>query len=119
MIRIIMFAVLAAAVLSQVAASAYAQERGPTKEEVVDANYAGPIVQDAFWTDRTSPPPANESLTKVEVAPGDGASVLSVVFVNRGLSEITSVTGRLEMPPGFRASGGDAQAVSTLIHQES
>jgi hypothetical protein len=113
MMKFIMFAVLAAVLLSQAAVSAYAQERGPTMEEILDANYSGPIVQDAFWTDRTTPPPAGESLGKVEVAPGDGASVLAVVFVNRGLSEITSVTGRLEMPPGFRASTGDAQAVAT------
>jgi hypothetical protein len=113
MIRIIMLAVLAAALFSQAVVSAFAQERGPTKEEILDANYSGPIVQDAFWTDRTTPPPANESLNKVEVAPGDGASVLAVVFVNRGLSEITSVAGRLNMPSGFAASTGEAQAVAT------
>ncbi len=113
MMRVISLAVVAAVLLSQAAISAYAQERGPTMEEILDANYSGPIVQDAFWTDRTTPPPANESLGKVEVAPGDGASVLAVVFVNRGLSDITSVTGRLEMPPGFRASAGGAQAVAT------
>ena len=113
MMRVITLAVVAAVLLSQAAISAYAQERGPTMEEILDANYSGPIVQDAFWTDRTTPPPANESLGKVEVAPGDGASVLAVVFVNRGLSDITSVTGRLEMPPGFRASAGGAQAVAT------
>ena len=113
MIRIIMLAALAAMIFSQVAVSAFAQERGPTKQEILDANYSGPIVQDAFWTDRTTPAPANESLNKVEVAPGDGASVLAVIFVNRGLSEITSVTGRLSMPSGFRASTGEAQAVAT------
>ena len=113
MMRIITLAVVAAVLLSQAAISAYAQERGPTMEEILDANYSGPIVQDAFWTDRTTPPPANESLGKVEVAPGDGDSILAVVFVNRGLSDITSVTGRLEMPSGFRASTGEAQAVAT------
>ena len=113
MTRVLMLAILAAVLLSQAAVSAFAQERGPTKEEIVDANYSGPIVQDAFWTDRTTPPPANESLDKLEVAPGDGASVLAVVFVNRGLSEITSVTGTLQAPPGFRASTGEAQAVAT------
>ncbi|HKU49970.1 MAG TPA: hypothetical protein VJP79_08470 [Nitrososphaera sp.] len=118
--RILTLAILVAAVLVGQAAAviptttnAYAQERGPTKQEIVDANYSGPIVQDAFWTDRTSSPPANESLQKVEVAPGDGASVLAVIFVNRGLSEITSVAGRLDMPAGFRASSGNSQAVAT------
>src|SRR5262245_2912779 len=108
----ILFAV-AAALLSQAGASAYAQDRGPTKEEIVDANYSGPIIQDAFWTNRTTPPAAGESLEKVEVAPGDGASILAVVFVNRGLSEITSVSGALLMPSGFRASAGGSQAVAS------
>ena len=113
MMRVYTLVLLAAVLLSQAAVSAFAQERGPTKEEILDANYSGPIVQDAFWTDRTTSPPAGESLDKVEVAPGDGASVLAVVFVNRGLSEITSVTGTLEAPPGFRASTGEPQAVAT------
>lgn len=113
MIKILVLFAVAAVLLSQVAASAYAQDRGPTKEEILDANYSGPIVQDAFWTDRTTPPPEGQSLEKVEVAPGDGASILAVVFVNRGLSEITSVSGSLAMPPGFRASTGDPQAVAS------
>lgn len=113
MMRVFTLVLMAAVLLSQAAVSAFAQERGPTKEEILDANYSGPIVQDAFWTDRTTLPPAGESLDKVEVAPGDGASVLAVVFVNRGLSEITSVTGTLEAPPGFRASTGETQAVAT------
>jgi hypothetical protein len=113
MMRVFTLVLLAAVLLSQAAVSAFAQERGPTKEEILDANYSGPIVQDAFWTDRTTSPPAGESLDKVEVAPGDGASVLAVVFVNRGLSEITSVTGTLEAPPGFRASTGEPEAVAT------
>jgi hypothetical protein len=113
MMRLLTFVIVAAVILSQAALTAYAQDRGPTKEEIVDANYSGPIVQDAFWTDRTTPPPVGESLNKVEVAPGDGASILAVVFVNRGLSEITSVTGTLDLPLGFRASTGEAQALAT------
>lgn len=111
--RIIALVALAAFLVGQAATGAYAQERGPTKEEIIDANYSGPVVQDAFWTDRTTPPPEGQSLEKVEVAPGDGASVLAVSFVNRGLSEITSISGTFETPTGFRASAGGSQATAS------
>jgi hypothetical protein len=112
--RLTAFIAVAALLLSPLAISAYAQDRGPTKEEIIDVNYSGPIVQDAFWTNRTTPPPSGESLEKVEVGPGDGASVLAVLMVNRGLSEITSVSGRLELPSGFAASAGGTVAVATV-----
>lgn len=104
---------LAAILVGSAAAGAYAQERGPTKEEIIDANYSGPIIQDAFWTDRTTPPPEGQSLEKVEVAPGDGASALAVLFVNRGLSEITSISGSLEAPTGFQSSAGGSQVTAS------
>lgn len=113
MIRLTTIAIVAAMILGQAVVGAYAQDRGPTKDEIVDANYSGPVVQDAFWTDRTTPPPEGQSLEKVEVGPGDGASVLAVVLVNRGLSEITSVKGSLETPTGYRASTGEARAVAS------
>ena len=55
MIKILVLFAVAAALLSQSGVSAFAQERGPTKEEIVDANYSGPIIQDAFWTDYEEP----------------------------------------------------------------
>lgn len=113
MMRLIALVAFAAVLVGQAASSAYAQERGPTKEEILDASYSGPIVQDAFWTDRTTAPPAGQSLDKVEVAPGEGASILAVIFVNRGLSEITSVSGRMDLPAGFLASAGGNQVVAT------
>jgi hypothetical protein len=89
----------------------YAQET-PTKEEIIETNYSGPVIHDAFWTDRTTMPPEGTSLEKVEVGPGDGASVLAVVLVNRGLSEITSITGTLDLPSGFKAVSGSREAVA-------
>jgi hypothetical protein len=104
----IVFAVIAV-LLFAVPASAFA--RGVSSQDLLEVTYSGPVFLDAFWTDRTSPPPQGEFLEKVEVGPGDGASVLAVTLVNRGLSDITSVTGFLTLPSGFRASGTDSREV--------
>ncbi len=109
-------AVLAAAMmLSGLPAGAFAQlnQPAPSRFNIIDANYSGPVFLDAFWTDRTSPPPAGTSLEKVEVAPGDGSSVLAVTLVNRGFSEITAVTGYLALPADFRVAGGGGGSTSS------
>lgn len=91
--------------------SAYAQL---SESEIVNATLSGPVFLDASWTNRTTPPPEGTSLEKVEVAPGDGASVLAVTFVNRGFSDITGVTGRMSLPSGLKAAGTTGnQAVAT------
>ncbi|HEV8405920.1 MAG TPA: hypothetical protein VGQ13_08440 [Nitrososphaera sp.] len=84
----------------------YAQERGPTKEEVIEANYSGPVYLDSFWTSGSS---SNNS-TEVDVGPGDGASTLAVVLINRGPSDIAGITGRLSLPDDFKATGKSAGA---------
>ncbi len=91
--------------------SAYAQL---SQSEIVNAGFGGPSFLEAFWTNRTSMPPSGESLEKIEVAPGDGASVLAVTLVNRGFSDITGVTGRLTLPASMKAAGtGSGQALAT------
>ncbi len=108
----IVITVLAAILMLAVPISAYAQ--GVSYQDLLNVNYSGPVFLDAFWTDRTTPAPEGTSLEKVEVAPGDGASVLAVTLVNRGLSDITSVTGYLSLPSGFKASGTNSeQAIAT------
>ncbi len=108
----ILIMVLAAILMLAVPISAYAQ--GVSYQDLLNVNYSGPVFLDAFWTDRTTPPPEGTSLEKVEVGPGDGASVLAVTLVNRGLSDITSVTGHLSLPSGFTASGTNSdQAIAT------
>jgi len=90
----------------------YAQRAEGSMQQLLDANYSGPVFQDAFWTNRTNPIPEGTSLDKIEVGPGDGSSVLAVVLVNRGLSEITSVTGILDLPSGFSGATGATQAAA-------
>src|SRR5207249_8643679 len=79
-------------------AGVYAQERGPTKEELIEANYSGPVYLDSFWTS------SSNNRTEVNVGPGDGASTLAVVLVNRGPSDIVGITGRLALPADFKAT---------------
>jgi hypothetical protein len=99
------FLALVIAAMFLLPVSAYAQQSGPSRVDLIQANYSGPVFLDAFWTDRTSPPDVGTSLQKIEVAPGDGTSILAVTLVNRGFSEITSIRGTLELPAGFSAAG--------------
>ncbi|MER3407636.1 MAG: hypothetical protein C4292_02285, partial [Nitrososphaera sp.] len=98
---------------------AYAQQPGApgvSRRDIIDANYSGPVFLDAFWTNRTSPPPQGTSLEKIEVGSGDGVSVLAVTLVNRGFSEITGITGTLRLPAGFTAAGGSSTAATATYN---
>ena len=86
---------------------AHAQDRGPTKEEIIEAQYSGPVFLDAFWTSGSS-----QNGTEIDVGPGDGASTLAVVLINRGPSDIAGITGRLTIPGDFKATGKGAGAVA-------
>lgn len=101
----IVFALFAASLLL-IPAAAYAQERGPSREEIIEANYSGPVFLDAYWTSGSS----SRNGTEVDVGPGDGASTLAVVLVNRGPSDIAGITGTLALPSGFQATGKSAGA---------
>jgi hypothetical protein len=74
-----------------------------------------PSFLEAYWTDNsgstssssTSASNNNNSIRK-EVGPGEGASRLAIVLVNKGRSEITALTGYLTLPTsGFRAIEGE------------
>ena len=108
----VIFVLLASLILIPVAA--FAQERGPTKEEIIEANYSGPVFLDAYWTSGSS----SQSGTEVDVDPGDGASTLAVVLINRGPSDIAGITGRLSLPDGFQATGKAAGAPAVATFNE-
>src|ERR671933_903546 len=71
---------------------------------------------DAYWTDNLS---ANStvpsSALKKEVGPGDGTSTLAIVLVNRGRSDITGVTGYLDLPMGFKPIAGKNNGTSQSV----
>lgn len=79
-----------------------------------------PSFLEAYWTDNTSTATSststNSNQLKKEVGPGEGDSVLAIVLVNRGRSEITGVTGYLTLPfAGFRSIEGENNVTSPNI----
>jgi hypothetical protein len=97
----------------------FAQPAPTTGESLTDRS---PSFLEAYWTDNSestsslSTSGSNNNSIKEEVGPGEGASTLAVVLVNKGRSEITALTGYLTLPPsGFRAIEGESLANSTGI----
>ena len=78
-----------------------------------------PGLLDAYWTNYLSSAPStsnNNNSVKKEVGPGDGASTLAVVLVNRGRSDITGVTGYLTLPSiGFKPIPGKNNGTSQSV----
>ncbi|MGB6674667.1 MAG: hypothetical protein WBE34_19745, partial [Candidatus Nitrosopolaris sp.] len=74
---------------------------------------------DAYWTNYLSSASStsnNNNSVKKEVGPGDGASTLAVVLVNRGRSDITGVTGYLALPSiGFKPIPGKNNGTSQSV----
>ena len=73
-----------------------------------------PSFLEAYWTDNSGSTSSSSTSgddsnsVKEEVGPGEGASTLAVVLVNKGRSEITALTGYLALPSsGFRAIEGE------------
>src|ERR687891_213977 len=97
----------------------FAQPAPTTGESLTDRS---PSFLEAYWTDNSestsslSTSGSNNNSIKEEVGPGEGASTLAVVLVNKGRSEITALTGYLTLPTsGFRAIEGESLANSTGI----
>jgi hypothetical protein len=97
----------------------FAQPAPTTGESLTDRS---PSFLEAYWTDNSestsslSTSGSNNNSIKEEVGPGEGASTLAVVLVNKGRSEITALTGFLTLPTsGFRAIEGESLANSTGI----
>ena len=97
----------------------FAQPAPTTGESLTDRS---PSFLEAYWIDNSestsslSTSGSNNNSIKEEVGPGEGASTLAVVLVNKGRSEITALTGYLTLPTsGFRAIEGESLANSTGI----
>ena len=81
-----------------------------------------PTFLDAYWTNNpsgnSSTPPITTPNTpppKTEVGPGDNVATLAVVLVNRGRSDITGVTGYLDLPADFRPIAGKNNGTSQSV----
>ena len=99
----------------------FAQTSPTTSDPLTDRS---PSFLEAYWTDNSESTPSSSSSTssnnnnsiKNEVGPGEGASTLAVVLVNKGRSEITALTGYLTLPSsGFRAIEGENLVNSSNI----
>ena len=89
----------------------FAQSNPSTSNPLTDRS---PSFLEAYWTDNSrstsssSTSSSSNNPIKKEVGPGEGASTLAVVLVNKGRSEITALTGYLTLPSsGFRAIEGE------------
>ena len=97
----------------------FAQSSNPSPPTIIPISIQtdrAPSFLEAYWTEdsfSTSTSTANNS--KKEIGPGEGTSTLAVVFVNRGRSDITGVTGYLTLPPGFRAIEGENNVTSPNV----
>jgi hypothetical protein len=97
----------------------FAQSNPSTSNPLTDRS---PSFLEAYWTDNSistsssSTSGSNNNPIKKEVGPGEGASTLAVVLVNKGRSEITALTGYLTLPSsGFRAIEGENYVNSSNI----
>ena len=74
---------------------------------ILGPTYQGPVVLDAYWVDQgtSSSSTTDNNPVKKEIGPGEGPSVLAVVFNNRGTIAIQSFTGFLNLPSGFAPTG--------------
>jgi hypothetical protein len=97
----------------------FAQSSNPSPPTIIPISIQtdrAPSFLEAYWTEdsfSTSASTANNS--KKEIGPGEGTSTLAIVFVNRGRSDITGVTGYLTLPPGFRAIEGENNVTSPNV----
>src|ERR687898_140571 len=89
----------------------FAQSNPSTSNPLTDRS---PSFLEAYWTENSgstsssSTSSSNNNPIKKEVGPGEGASTLAIVLVNKGRSEITALTGYLTLPSsGFRAIEGE------------
>ncbi|MGE5661592.1 MAG: COG1361 S-layer family protein [Ignavibacteriales bacterium] len=75
-----------------------------------------PSFLEAYWTeDSVSTSTSTTNNSKKEIGPGEGTSTLAIVFVNRGRTDITGVTGYLTLPSGFRAIEGENNVTSPNV----
>ncbi|MGC2306874.1 MAG: hypothetical protein WA461_00600, partial [Nitrososphaeraceae archaeon] len=88
----------------------------PTTTPISVQTDRAPSFLEAYWTeDSISTSTSTTNNSKKEIGPGEGTSTLAIVFVNRGRTDITGVTGYLTLPPGFKAIEGENNVTSPNI----
>jgi hypothetical protein len=80
---------------------------GPTKFAFVDSFFTDQTAQGSVIAETSSVSSGAQDIPPVprqEVGPGEGDSMLAIVLINRGFSDITSIRASLDFPPGFTAN---------------
>ena len=80
---------------------------GPTKFAFVDSFFTDQTAQGSVIAETSSVSSGAQEIPPVqkqEVGPGEGDSILAIVLINRGFSDVTSIRASLDFPPGFTAN---------------
>jgi hypothetical protein len=80
---------------------------GPTKFAFVDSFFTDQTAQGSVIAETSSVSSGAQDIPPVprqEVGPGEGDSMLAIVLINRGFSDVTSIRASVDFPPGFTAN---------------
>ena len=83
------------------------ENEGPTKFAFIDSFFTDQTAQGSVIAATSSDSSATQEIppvTKQEVGPGEGDSILAIVLVNRGFSDVTSIRATLDFPSGFSSN---------------
>jgi hypothetical protein len=83
------------------------ENEGPTKFAFIDSFFTDQTAQGSVIAATSSDSSATQDIppvTKQEVGPGEGDSVLAIVLINRGFSDVTSIRASLDFPSGFSSN---------------
>ena len=83
------------------------ENEGPTKFAFIDSFFTDQTAQGSVIAATSSDSSATQDIppvTKQEVGPGEGDSLLAIVLINRGFSDVTSIRASLDFPSGFSSN---------------
>ena len=80
------------------------ENEGPTKFAFIDSFFTDQTAKGSVIAGTSSDSSATQDIPPVikqEVGPGEGDSMLAIVLINRGFSDVTSIRASLDFPAGF------------------
>lgn len=83
------------------------ENEGPTKFAFIDSFFTDQTAQGSVVAQTSSDSSAAQDIPPVrkqEVGPGEADSILAIVLINRGFSDVTSIRASLDFPSGFTAN---------------
>ena len=83
------------------------ENEGPTKFAFIDSFFTDQTAKGSVIAGTSSDSSATQDIPPVikqEVGPGEGDSMLAIVLINRGFSDVTSIRASLDFPAGFSSN---------------